>query len=71
VRDELWNRAVKKSKESGSILQIWTDQTPQGFSYRQCGKRERTFVDLEGISLIKIERSNRSNPDKNSDTRSI
>jgi len=68
VRDELWNRAVKKSKESGAVLQIWTDQNPQGFSSRQYGERERTFIDFEGLSLVKIERSNSARHDKNSDT---
>jgi len=66
VRDELWNRAIKKSKGGGAVLQIWTDQNSQGFSYRQHGESERKFVDFEGISLIKIERSS---ADKNSDTR--
>jgi CRISPR-associated protein Cas2 len=70
VRDELWDRAIKKLKDSGAVLQIWTDQNPQGFSCRQFGERERTFIDIEGISLIKIDRSNRSAADKNSDTRS-
>jgi CRISPR-associated protein Cas2 len=68
VRDELWDRAIKKSKDSGAVLQIWTDQNPQGFSCRQYGERERAFIDLEGISLIKIERGNHSTTDKNSDT---
>ncbi|WP_347272439.1 type I-E CRISPR-associated endoribonuclease Cas2e [Dehalococcoides mccartyi] len=31
VRDELWDKAIKKTKASGVILQIWTDQNPQGF----------------------------------------
>jgi CRISPR-associated protein Cas2 len=69
VRDELWQRAIKKARETGAVLQIWTDQNPQGFSYRQLGERERKFVDLEGLSLIQIERSDRSWNDKNSDTR--
>ena len=68
MRDELWNRAIKKSKESGAILQIWTDQNPQGFSFRQHGERERRFIDFEGLTLIQIERSDRSQNDKNSDT---
>ena len=67
MRDELWKRAVKKSKESGAILQIWTDQNPQGFSSRQHGERERNFIDFEGVSLIQIERGGRSSDDKNSD----
>jgi CRISPR-associated protein Cas2 len=69
VRDELWNRAIKKSKDSGAVLQIWTDQNPQGFSSRQHGERERKFIDFEGVSLIQIERSIHSTADKDSDTR--
>jgi CRISPR-associated protein Cas2 len=69
VRDELWNRAVKKSKESGAVLQIWTYQNPQGFSYRHSGDRERKFIDFEGLSLIQIERNNCPAADNNSDTR--
>ncbi|MDD5402675.1 MAG: type I-E CRISPR-associated endoribonuclease Cas2e [Dehalococcoidales bacterium] len=53
VRDELWKRAIKQSKQSGSVLQIWSDQNPQGYSYRQFGDRGRTFFDFEGLSLIK------------------
>jgi len=57
VRDELWQRATKKAKETGAMLQVWTDQNPQGFSYRQFGERSRVFTDLEGLALIRIERS--------------
>ena len=56
VRDELWNRAIKKTRESGSIIQIWSDQNPQGFSYRQHGVQDRCFIDVEGLSLIRFVR---------------
>ncbi|MBN2074348.1 MAG: type I-E CRISPR-associated endoribonuclease Cas2 [Dehalococcoidales bacterium] len=68
VRDELWNKAVKKSKENGAVLQVWTDQNPQGFSWRQHGERERTFIDLEGLFLVKIERNESSVITQNVDT---
>ena len=68
MRDELWARAVKKSEQSGAILQIWTDQNPQGFSYRQLGESNREFIDFEGMSLIKLERTDCSQNDKDSDT---
>ncbi|MDD5190309.1 MAG: type I-E CRISPR-associated endoribonuclease Cas2e [Dehalococcoidales bacterium] len=55
VRDELWEKALKKTKESGAIMQIWTDSNPQGFSYRQYGKRERRFVDLDGLALVEYK----------------
>ena len=68
VRDELWARAIKKSRQSGAILQIWTDPSPQGFCYRQLGERDREFIDFEGLSLIKVERAACSQGDKDSDT---
>ena len=47
-----------KIKDSGSAMQIWTDNNPQGFSYRQVGVKERSFVEVEGVSLIqKIQRN--------------
>jgi hypothetical protein len=52
VRDELWKQAVMKIKDKGSAMQIWTDNNPQGFSYRQSGVKERSFVEVEGVSLI-------------------
>jgi CRISPR-associated protein Cas2 len=58
VRDELWKQAVMKIKEKGSAIQIWTDNNPQGFSYRQIGVKERSFVEVEGVSLIqKIQKN--------------
>ena len=68
VRDELWSRAIKKTKESGAVMQIWTDQNPQGFSSRQYGERGRKFIDFEGLALIQIDRNDRSQDDKTSDT---
>ncbi len=58
VRDELWLKGMKKAKESGTILQVWTDDShPQGFSYRQFGARDRKLADCEGLALVKVERS--------------
>ena len=52
VRDELWKKAIDKSK-AGSCVQIWTtNQTEQGFSYRTHGDPTRQFVDLEGLHLV-------------------
>jgi hypothetical protein len=65
-------KAIKKAKESGSVVQIWSDQNPQGFSYRQYGFEDRRFVDVEGLSLIQRKREASTteqvaNPDENSD----
>jgi len=56
VRDELWEKAVKASKEMGSILQLWSDKNPQGFSFRQSGLSEREIVDFEGVLLVQVNR---------------
>ena len=56
VRDELWEKSIKVSKGSGSILQFWTDKNPQGFSFRQSGMSQREIVDFEGLHLVRISR---------------
>jgi CRISPR-associated protein Cas2 len=48
---------VKKAKDSGAVIQIWTDQNPQGFSYRQFGERDRRFIDLDGLALVEFKRA--------------
>jgi len=62
VRDELWLKSIKKARDSGAVLQVWTDKNPQGFSYRQLGERERKLADFEGLTLVKIERSRAEGP---------
>jgi CRISPR-associated protein Cas2 len=56
VRDELWLKGIKRAKDSGAILQVWTDKNAQGFSYRQFGARERKLADFEGLALVKVQR---------------
>ena len=41
-------------RQGGRVMQIWSDRGPQGFSYRVRGKWTREFVDMEGLSLIRI-----------------
>ena len=53
VRDELWEKALTTAPE-GTALQIWSAKTTQGFSYRQYNTKDREFVDLEGLSLIRV-----------------
>jgi len=57
IRDELWNRAIKKSGETGTVMQVWTDYNSQGFSYRQSGERGRKFIDYEGIALMQSHKA--------------
>ena len=51
VRDELWNLAAAK-RGDGSVLQIWSDRNPQGFTYRSIGESDRALLDFEGIALV-------------------
>ncbi|MFA5064073.1 MAG: type I-E CRISPR-associated endoribonuclease Cas2e [Dehalococcoidia bacterium] len=67
VRDELWERSIKTSKGDGSILQLWTDKNPQGFSFRHTGSSEREMIDFEGLQLVRISRR-ASSSDQNADT---
>ncbi len=60
VRDELWERSLKATKGEGSVLQMWSDKNPQGFSYRQFGVSERNFGDFEGMALIRVSRHGRT-----------
>lgn len=57
VRDELWDKAIKQCKETGVVLQMWTDKNPQGFSYRQFGITERQLIDFEGLCLVALKQS--------------
>ena len=62
-----------KIKDNGSAIQIWTDNNPQGFSYRQMGVKERSFVEVEGVSLIRKIQKNQAtdnivNNNENADT---
>lgn len=41
-----------RSIKGGYAVQIWTDKSPQGFSWRSVGSSQREFQDFEGISLI-------------------
>ena len=59
VRDELWKRALKTMKGKGTVLQVWSDKSPQGFSYRQYGESNREFVDFEGLALIRVSPATR------------
>jgi len=49
----LWEKALTAAPE-GTTLQIWSAKTTQGFSYRQHNTKDREFVDLEGLSLIRV-----------------
>jgi CRISPR-associated protein Cas2 len=60
---------VKKAKDSGAVMQIWTDQNPQGFSYRQFGERDRRFIDLDGLALVEFKRAVSDGNSYFSDTR--
>ena len=51
VRDELWQVATKKCK-NGSVVQVWTSRSPQGYKYRTYGEPKKRLQDYEGIALV-------------------
>jgi len=51
VREELWLKACKES-QGGSVLQIWSSNTEQGFMARSWGAPDYILVDFEGILLV-------------------
>ena len=62
VRDELWKMARARAG-AGTVIQVWGDNSPQGFSCRYWCTGERDFVDFEGITLVRI-RGRRSRVEK-------
>ena len=62
VRDELWALAIRKTKD-GSVMQIWTDTAcPQGYRCRSHGKPSRSFIDFEGIVLVRTPPAKKKEP---------
>jgi len=55
VRDELW-KLCGESCGSGGVIQMWTAANEQGFEARSLGDTSRTFVDHEGLLLIRREK---------------
>jgi len=53
IRDILWDKTVLHPRNRGYAIQIWSDQGPQGFSYRTWGEGGRELVDFEGIALVR------------------
>src|SRR5262245_47949361 len=51
VREELWRKACQKIKE-GTVTQLWTAPTEQGFAYRQYRVRDQILLDFEGLGLV-------------------
>ncbi len=57
IRDKLWEKAVAGS-QSGACLQAWTAPGEQGFVVRTHGDTSRTMIDIEGLHLVAIPRTN-------------
>lgn len=53
VRDKLWSLAVEKAKKEGSVIQIWSDRSEQGYKFRTYGRNDRELVDVEGLALVR------------------
>ena len=52
VRDELWRKVVGKASR-GSVMQLWTSHTPQGFACRVYGTPSRQLADVDGMVLVR------------------
>ena len=63
VRDKLWERACKGTKGGAATL-FYSSQTEQGFTVRTHGEANRTLVDWEGLTLVRLPKRDRP-PDGN------
>ena len=52
VRDKLWEKCVKQSKDGG-VIQIWSTNTEQRFAMRSHGDSSRELIEFEGLWLIR------------------
>ena len=52
IREILWRTAIHRN-HGGYSVQIWSDHSPQGFSYRTFGKSRVELVDFEGVCLAR------------------
>jgi len=53
VRDKLWEYC-NKHKDTPCIIQIWSDNSEQGFCIRSSGDTTRAVHDFEGLWLVAI-----------------
>lgn len=51
VREALWDRICTQLRDGAGVL-VYSSNTEQGFSMRQCGPTSRMFVDFEGLTLV-------------------
>ena len=54
VRIRLWEKVCDEDKIGGAMM-IYSSNSEQGFSIELHGQPNRTVIDLEGISLIKVQ----------------
>lgn len=54
VRLKLWEKVCHKAKDGGCLL-IHSYNNEQGFAMHTWGKSSREIVDLEGLSLVRIQ----------------
>lgn len=59
IRDMLWQRATDKNPD-GSVVQVWSTRSEQGFEFRLHGDPTYLPRDFEGLCLI--TRPSRSKP---------
>ncbi|MFO0447682.1 MAG: type I-E CRISPR-associated endoribonuclease Cas2 [Pseudomonadota bacterium] len=52
IREILWQTAIHRN-HGGYSIQVWSDHSPQGFSYRVFGQCKAELVDFEGMCLVR------------------
>jgi len=62
VRDELWKMATERAGR-GSVVQVWSAPTPQGYVYRSHNANQHSLVDHEGLMLVHVKRDKHAEKD--------
>jgi len=59
VRDSLWQKCLR-SLGNGSVVQIWSSNSEQGFAMRSAGSAARRLSDHDGLVLVCMRRGERN-----------
>lgn len=54
VRDKLWDQIAANPRVGGAIL-LYRSNTEQGFTIRVAGEPDRSIVEHDGLSLVRIK----------------
>jgi CRISPR-associated protein Cas2 len=59
VRDLLWQRAIDLA-DGGRVAQAWSAANEQGYAFRIHGDVRRQVIDLDGLTLVALQRGDGS-----------